>query len=113
MRSLPPPRITRKRRWRRIKRALKSLFTKGYILDPGAFLSGEKGGNNSISKIRQSRVTSRVRKAKSRPTDLGLREGANAGIRTATFIGRVAKRASMPILRPFNSRSLLNVSLRF
>lgn len=112
MRSLPPPRITRKRRWRRIKRAVKSFFTKGYVSDPGAFLINHNNENHSISKIKQSRVSSRVRKTRSKPLDLGIRESANVGIKTAGFVSKIARRASAPIFRPV-SKSLLNLSVKF
>ncbi|CCE83546.1 Piso0_004125 [Millerozyma farinosa CBS 7064] len=114
MRSLPPPRITRKRRWRRIKRAIKAFFTKGYISDPGAFLSSSKGSKGSISTIRKSRFSPRYRKARLANPDMTLREGANVGIATASLVSKVASRASMPLLRPLRDRSnRMNFTVRF
>ncbi|ODV77438.1 uncharacterized protein CANTADRAFT_309081 [Suhomyces tanzawaensis NRRL Y-17324] len=110
MRSLPPPRITRLRRWKRIKRAIRSFFTQGYVSDPGAFLP-QNGSRSHISIIKKSRLTSRFRKRNF--TDMGLREGASAGIRTAGYMGKLATRASFPVLRPRHKSSKINLSVRF
>lgn len=93
MRLLPPPRITRKRRWRRIKRAIKSLFTRGRVSDPGAFVRQPR----RVSKIKRSRMSKRVKR------DRGLRETTSVGLRTAAWCGRMA--------RPM-SRSLLKINVK-
>lgn len=110
MRSLPPPRITRKRKWKRFKRSLRYFFHKGRFSDPGSYLYKNK---SSISKIKKSRLASkfgRVRKSKS---ESFKRNGTMTGVKTVSLLGKLALRASAPILRPFGSTNLLNVSVKF
>ncbi|CUM65246.1 uncharacterized protein PRCAT00002878001 [Priceomyces carsonii] len=113
MRSLPPPRITRKRRWKRIKRALKNFFTKGYVSDPGAFVSHANTSNKrSVSTIKKSRLTSRFRR-KNFTDGVGLRDGANMGMRTVGTLGRLASKASVPLMRPITRTNLVNLTVSF
>ncbi|CUM45314.1 unnamed protein product [Debaryomyces fabryi] len=113
MRSLPPPRVTRKRRWMRIKRAIRSFFAKGYVTDPGAFMPTSASNRRSISTIRKSRFSPRFRKSRINRSEIGIREGANAGIATASFVGKMASRASMPVLRRHGPKNLMNLTVRF
>ncbi|KAK6459192.1 uncharacterized protein RJT20DRAFT_4770 [Scheffersomyces xylosifermentans] len=116
MRSLPPPRITRARKWKRIRRAIKSFFSKGYTSDHGAFLSTAKTSRStmkaSISTIKKSRISSRFRK-RNFTDGVGLADGANAGIKTVSCLGKLATRASLPILSPLTRSSSVNLSLKF
>ncbi|KAK6461425.1 hypothetical protein DFJ63DRAFT_182285 [Scheffersomyces coipomensis] len=111
MRSLPPPRVTRSRRWKRIRRAIASLFTRGKISDTAAFIPSSKiNMNPSISTIKKSRFTSRFRK--SNFTDgIGLRESANAGIKTAGMFGKMLTKASFPFLN--HTSSQINMTVKF
>lgn len=113
MRSLPPPRITKKRRWKRIKRALRAFFNKGYMLDPGAFYPYPKAtSKNTISTIRRSRLTSRFRKSNF-TDEIGLKEGANAGLKTLSVMRRLARGMSVPVMRPVNKNRQMNVTVKF
>ncbi|KAK6205534.1 uncharacterized protein RJT21DRAFT_124670 [Scheffersomyces amazonensis] len=111
MRSLPPPRVTRSRRWKRIRKAIASFFKRGRISDKGAFVSSSKVNlNSSISTIKKSRITSRIRKANF--TDgVGLIDGANAGLKTASMFGKLIKRASFPAMTRKSSK--INMTVRF
>ncbi|CAH6718293.1 hypothetical protein CLIB1444_01S03532 [[Candida] jaroonii] len=110
MRSLPPPRITRKRRWRRFKRAIKYFFKTGKLTDPSS--PNYRFKSQSISKIKQSRITSRLRRSNFTKSDQFLRSSTNAGMKTASFVGKLVTR-SMPVLKPFSSSNSLNVQVRF
>lgn len=67
MRSLPPPRITRKRRWRRFKR-----FVKGFFSHNASWEIQRLEKSDTISHIRGSRT----------------QRGVGAGFRTVGAIGR-------------------------
>lgn len=109
MRSLPPPRITRKRRWRRFKRAVKFFFSKGRFSDPTSYEYNNKG--QSIGKITQLRFSSRLRRSRWTKSEQALKKGTNVGLKTASVMGRLATR-SMPLIR-LKSRNLLNVKVKF
>lgn len=99
MRSLPPPRITRARRWKRIKRALKNLFTKGYISDFGVFqkrawLSRQC---HSVSMIGRLPILSRMRKLNS--TEDNLVKSANWGFLIAKSFSKLVAKTSLPGLK--------------
>ena len=89
MRSLPPPRVTRSRRWKRIKRALKFFFTRGYVSDPGAFLTS---GTRLVLLIRRSRIFPRFKRV---DETLG-----SSSIMTVGRVGRILTRVSLPLLLP-------------
>lgn len=95
MRSLPPPRITTARKWKRIKRSMKSLFTSGNITDFSPF-ARRQNQNYSISKFKVSRITHRFKKQQ----DIGI---VQTGIKTAGFLGKLAsKTSSFPNFRKLN-----------
>ncbi|ABN64637.1 predicted protein [Scheffersomyces stipitis CBS 6054] len=116
MRSLPPPRITRARKWKRIKRAFKSLFTKGYISDHGAFVSTSRTSKStmkaSISTIKRSRISSRFRK-RNFTDGVDLADGANLGLKTMGHLGRLATRASFPLFNPLGQPPEVNLTWKF
>ncbi|RCK63543.1 hypothetical protein Cantr_09878 [Candida viswanathii] len=95
MRSLPPPRITRARRWKRIKRALKSFFEQGYIADFSVFYKRCQKNHYTISKIRRTRFTYRFVTTERK----GVVKRANRGWRFARVVGRHARKVTMPGLR--------------
>lgn len=95
MRSLPPPRVTRARKWKRIKRAIKNLFSKGYISDYGVF-SRIQTNHYSISKIRRLRFSTRLVKSRN---DLNIVKRANRGFKLANYISRASRRVSVPGLK--------------
>ena len=95
MRSLPPPRITRARKWKRIKRAIKNLFSKGYISDYGVF-SRIQANHYSISKIRRLRFSTRLVKSRN---DLNIVKRANRGFKLANYISRASRRVSVSGLK--------------
>ncbi|CCG20921.1 hypothetical protein CORT_0A05330 [Candida orthopsilosis Co 90-125] len=105
MRSLPPPRITRARRWKRIKRALKNLITKGYISDYGVFHRRSLYSRHfhSITTVHKSPILSRMKKRK---TDLQVFQTANSGLRFAKHLSAFVARFSIPGLKEdlFGSR---------
>ncbi|CAD1812098.1 hypothetical protein FOB58_004495 [Candida parapsilosis] len=106
MRSLPPPRITRARRWKRIKRAMKNLLTKGYISDYGVFHRKSSLYSRhfySITKIHKSPILSRMKKRK---TDMQVFQTANSGLRFAKHFGTFVAKLSIPGLKEdlFGSR---------
>ncbi|RLV89442.1 hypothetical protein JA1_005176 [Spathaspora sp. JA1] len=80
MRSLPPPRITRARRWKRIKRAIKNLFIQGYISDFSVFHRAPS--NFTISKIHKSKFSSRLKKQ----SEIGIVQTANIGLQFAGYL---------------------------
>ncbi|KAI5951241.1 hypothetical protein KGF54_004315 [Candida jiufengensis] len=98
MRSLPPPRITRARRWKRIRRALKNLLTKGYISDFGVFHQRTLYSRHfySISKIHKSAILNRM---KTRKTDFNLVQTAHSGVRIMRFFSGILTRFSVPGLK--------------
>ncbi|WEJ94184.1 hypothetical protein PSN45_001664 [Yamadazyma tenuis] len=108
MRSLPPPRVTRKRIWCRIKRAAKLLFTQGRIHDPASHAYRNK--SQIISKIKQSHFSSRLSRSTLSKSETILRRKVGTGLHTASLVGR-AVGASVPLLRP-GSRNSLNVSVQ-
>ncbi|EGW31018.1 uncharacterized protein SPAPADRAFT_141978 [Spathaspora passalidarum NRRL Y-27907] len=89
MRSLPPPRITRARRWKRIKRAIKNLFLQGYISDFSVFHRSTQP-NYTISKIHKSRFSSRLKKQ----SQMGIIQTANIGLQVAGYLGKLAANLS-------------------
>ena len=95
MRSLPPPRITRARRWKRIKRALKSLFDKGYISDFTVFNKRSQTNQYSVSKIKKTKFTYRFVNTEKK----GVVKRANRGLRFARMISKKATKFTMPGLR--------------
>ena len=114
MRSLPPPRITRRRRWLRIKRAIKTFFTKGYVSDTGAFVSLRKHNRRAVSIIQQSRFSFRAHRVRITPAEPTIRERANVGIAAANYVGRLTAKAAIPLFKPFSRNSnKMNVTLKF
>ncbi|CAH2354055.1 hypothetical protein CLIB1423_14S01024 [[Candida] railenensis] len=96
MRSLPHPRITKKRRWKRFKRALKALIFSGDVSDPGAFVWRRKKKPTTIATRRR------------------LEFPSHGAIHSATVVRKIATRASMPILsRVRGKSSSLNMTVRF
>ncbi|CAK7892646.1 hypothetical protein CAAN1_01S11012 [[Candida] anglica] len=96
MRSLPPPRTTRKRRWKRFQRALKSLLFRGQVSDPGAFFWRRKKPN---------KVTRR---------HWNSGEHFNSGVRAASVAGRLVRRASAPFIRSVKRpASSVNMTVKF
>lgn len=104
MRSLPPPRITRKRIWKRIKRATKYFLKHGRFSDPESHAYKKK--SQSISKIKQLRISSRLRKSKCNSTGV-MRASGNMGLKTASAVTRMA---SMPFL---SRTSLVDLKVKF
>ncbi|KAI5969271.1 hypothetical protein CANMA_001718 [Candida margitis] len=98
MRSLPPPRITRARRWKRIKRALKNLLAKGYISDYGVFHRRSLYSRRfySITKVHKSPILSRMKKRKS---DMQIFQTANSGLRFVKHLSKFIAKFSIPGLK--------------
>ncbi|KAI5965504.1 hypothetical protein KGF57_000770 [Candida theae] len=114
MRSLPPPRITRARRWKRIKRALKNLATKGYISDYGVFHRRALYSRHlySITKVHKSSILSRMKKRK---TDLQVFQTANSGLRLIRQLSKFLAKISIPGLKedlPGTRRGKMRLSLK-
>lgn len=94
MRSLPPPRVTRSRRWKRIKRAVAYFFTRGYVADPGAFLPARP---RLVLIIKPSRVLPGMKRVEE-PGKIG----------NVAKVGRIATK-TLPLILP---SSKLNLKLR-
>lgn len=60
MRSLPQPRLTPLRRWKRLQRALLDLVLRGSVSDPGAFIPHPNTTRSTV--IRQAWFTRRLRR---------------------------------------------------
>lgn len=100
MRSLPPPRVTTKRRWKRFKRALKSLVFTGNISDPGAFVWKKK--------LKPTKVKAKRRAWLSRNPNESKVE------KTTNIVGRLVARAALPLINKISKRDgLVNMSVRF
>ncbi|CAI5757288.1 unnamed protein product [Candida verbasci] len=109
MRSLPPPRITRSRKWKRIRRAIFNLLTKGYISDFGVFSRNQNiRYSYTISKIEKARFSSRM---KFKTNELFLT--ANTSIKILTTLSKVLGKLSMPGMRKELVPNKLNVSVKF
>ncbi|CAK9436109.1 uncharacterized protein LODBEIA_P06670 [Lodderomyces beijingensis] len=110
MRSLPPPRLTRTRRFKRVRRALKNLCTKGYISDFGVFHKRciYSRHLHTISKIHISPILARMKR-----TDFKAVQSATWGVILARCVSRLVTKASLPGLRDdiLWRRSRLNLSL--
>lgn len=112
MRSLPPPRITRKRRWRRVKRAVADMFRRGYFTQRlPAHLATSPPLRHDISMIKRSRILQRARKRNC--TDgITLRDGTQWGIRTAYTVKRITRRLSRPMFPRSMKKSKVKVLVR-
>lgn len=114
MRSLPPPRITKRRKWLRIKRAIRTFFTKGYVSDTGAFMPLTRRHRRSVSIVQQSRFSLRARRVRIIPAEHTIGERANIGIAAVNYVGKLAAKAVLPLFKPFGKNTnKMNVTLKF
>lgn len=112
MRSLPPPRLTRKRRWRRAKRAVANVFRKGFFSHRlPARIANSPQIRNDISFIKRSRILMRPRK-RNFTDGMTLRDGAQWGYRTLYTVKRLTRHVSRPMVSQLMKKPKVRVSVR-
>ncbi|EDK39944.2 predicted protein [Meyerozyma guilliermondii ATCC 6260] len=84
MRSLPQPRLTLSRRWKRFQRALLDLLLRGSVHDPGAFIPHPNTTHSTI--IKQAWFTRRLRHARRAST---LQKGIDSAFKWPIHRSRV------------------------
>lgn len=110
MRSLPPPRITYLRKWKRFRKNMKAVIKDGCLIHFPFCKLSSKNHKDGISIIKKSRFSSRLKKLSGFEFK-NLVQGATAGILTASLIRKF--KTGFPYFRKGdNKKSKFDVKIR-